>query len=127
MRERLEMEENELLLRADGVLDQRPRKLADCPPDGTPCPWTACRYHLAIDVNKRAIRVNFPDRELAGMKETCSLRVANRQHAKHEVLGHEEVGALMNLTAERTRQLERSALRKVRAALEALALEAPPA
>jgi hypothetical protein len=117
-RERRELAEIESELRADGTLAKRPRTLAECPPEGEPCPWTSCRLHLATTMRGRSLVVTFPDRELAEMPETCAMRVARRQQAKREMLSDEAIGDLLNLTAERVRQETVRALRKVRAALE---------
>lgn len=83
-----------------------------------PCPFVSCKHHLALDVSPEtgAIKLNFPDVEVWEMPETCALDVADRGGVTLE-----ELGALMNLTRERIRQLETRALAKVRpVAAEAL-------
>lgn len=107
---------------------ERPVQREDClqgPNAERPCPFVSCKHHLALDVNPRsgAIKHNFPDLEVWEMAETCALDVADRGGV---VL--EELGALMNLTRERIRQLEMRALAKVRpVAVEALRDYAEPA
>jgi hypothetical protein len=86
---------------------ERPATRRDCLPGGCneerPCPFMGCRHHLALDVHEErgSIKENFPDVELEGMAETCSLDVADRGGVTLE-----QVGALMNLTRERVRQYE---------------------
>lgn len=109
-----------------------------------PCPWVACKHHLYLDVtNYTSVKVNFPGLEevdppagagdydldgrwatdwpraadhasavdLSRMPETCSLDVADKYP---EGLFLDQVGEIMNLTMERIRQLELSALAKLR-------------
>lgn len=95
---------------------ERPQTREDCLPGGCneqrPCPWASCRHHLAFDINHRtgSIKTNFPDTEIADMRETCELDVADRMG-----LTLEEVAELLNLTRERIRQLEQRGLAKIRA------------
>lgn len=89
---------------------ERPRTRAECPPPGEPCPWVSCKHHLYLDVNERtgSIKLNFPDLEVWELAESCALHVADRYG-----ITLEEVGALMNLTRERVRQLEERAMHRV--------------
>src|SRR5262249_46575714 len=57
-----------------------------------------------------AIKLNFPDLEVWEMNETCALDVADRGGTTLE-----EVGAIMNLTRERIRQVEVKGLAKLQA------------
>jgi hypothetical protein len=91
----------------------------DCAQEERPCPYVSCRYHLFVDVDPRSgsAKLNFPDLfdidgfpELERMKETCVLDVADREDATLE-----EVGELLNVTRERVRQLEVSAIEKLAA------------
>ena len=110
------LEADELLA---GITAQRPRTRAECLPGGPnearPCPWVSCAHHLALDVSQRsgAIKVNTPDADgepdWSAMPESCALDVADRGGVTLE-----EVGAVMNLTRERVRQLEMQASVKVR-------------
>ena len=86
----------------------RPRTRAECPPDSLRCPWVSCQHHLYLDVNPRtgSIKVNFPDKEVWELDETCALRIADRGDGATL----EEIADAMNLTRERARQLETRAL-----------------
>ena len=68
-------------------------------------------HHLYLDVNPEsgAIKLNFPHLEVWEMAETCSLDVADRGG-----ITLEEVGAILNLTRERIRQVEVRGLYKIR-------------
>ena len=85
---------------------RRPSSWAECKEIGSRCPFVGCKYHLYLDVNEStgSIKLNFPDVEVWEMSETCTLNVAKRSG-----LTLEEVGALMNLTRERVRQVEEEA------------------
>lgn len=91
---------------------ERPRKRADCVDGPRPCAFVSCKHHLYLDVSARtgAIKLNFPDLEVWEMNETCALDIADRGGATLE-----EVGAIMNLTRERIRQLEVKGLAKLEA------------
>ena len=83
---------------------EKPLTRAECQQDtGRPCPWVRCKAHLYLEVNPEtgSIKLNFPHLEVWEMAETCSLDVADR--GSHTL---EEVGALVNLTRERVRQIE---------------------
>jgi hypothetical protein len=86
----------------------KPRTRADCAEGPRPCPFVSCKYHLFIDVSAKtgAIKLNFP-----------ALDVADRGGTTLE-----DVGAIMNLTRERIRQLEVKALAKLNAVDEMLSL-----
>lgn len=98
----------------------RPRTWGECKERGLgierPCPFVTCAYHLAVDVDERngSVAVNFPNRELSELPETCTLAVAERNP---NGLPLEEVGRLINLTRERVRQLELRHLADLRAEL----------
>jgi hypothetical protein len=94
---------------------QRPRSRADCASGPRPCMFISCKHHLYLDVNPStgSIKLNFPDKEIWEMAETCALDVADRGG-----ITLEEVGAIMNLTRERIRQVETRGLLKLRAMAE---------
>lgn len=94
---------------------ERPKMRADCANGPRPCPFVSCTHHLFLDVSARtgAIKLNFPDLEVEDMKESCALDIADRGGTTLE-----EVGAIMNLTRERIRQLEVKALAKLTALQE---------
>lgn len=101
----------------------KPRTRADClqgPHAERPCPFVSCKHHLYLDVSERsgAIKLNFPDLEVWEMPETCALDIADRGG-----ITLEEVGAIMNLTRERVRQLETRGLAKIKALSEIAALQ----
>jgi len=89
----------------------RPKTRGDCAEGERPCPYVSCKYNLYVDVNPRtgSVKMNFPDKELWELAETCALDVADRAG-----ITLEEVGVIMNLTRERVRQLEMRGLAKLR-------------
>ena len=97
----------------------KPKSRAECLGTERPCPYVSCKHHLYLDVSPRtgAIKLNFPDLEVWEMKETCALDVADRGGTTLE-----DVGAIMNLTRERIRQVEVRALAKLEALTEMEAL-----
>jgi hypothetical protein len=97
----------------------KPRTRAECVDGPRPCPYVACKHHLYIDVSPRtgAIKLNFPDLEVWEMGESCALDVADRGGTTLE-----DVGAIMNLTRERIRQVEVKALAKLEALRDMMAL-----
>lgn len=90
----------------------KPRSRSECIDGPRPCPFVSCKHHLYIDVSPRtgAIKLNFPDLEVWEMNESCALDVADRGGTTLE-----DVGAIMNLTRERIRQVEVKALAKMEA------------
>jgi len=90
----------------------KPRARVECVDGARPCPYVSCQHHLYLDVSARtgAIKLNFPDLEVWDMNETCALDVADRGGTTLE-----DVGAIMNLTRERIRQVEVKALAKLEA------------
>lgn len=85
---------------------ERPRTRADCAAAPRPCPWVSCRHHLYLDVEPSgSIKINQPALEVWQMPETCSLDVADRGSSTLE-----ETGAMLNLTRERVRQVERKSM-----------------
>jgi hypothetical protein len=97
----------------------RPKTRAECLEGERPCPFVSCKHHLYLDVSARtgAIKLNFPDLEVWEMTETCALDVADRGGTTLE-----EVGAIMNLTRERIRQVEVKGLAKLQALKDMSAL-----
>jgi hypothetical protein len=90
----------------------KPRDRASCAEAVRPCPYVSCKHHLFTDVSSKtgAIKLNFPDLEVWEMSESCALDVADRGGTTLE-----DVGAIMNLTRERIRQVEVKALAKLEA------------
>jgi hypothetical protein len=97
----------------------KPKMRAECQEGERPCPFVSCKHHLYLDVSARtgAIKLNFPDLEVWEMTETCALDVADRGGTTLE-----EVGAIMNLTRERIRQVEVKGLAKLQALKDMAAL-----
>lgn len=97
----------------------KPHMRAECVDGPRPCPYVSCQHHLYLDVSARtgAIKLNFPDLEVWEMNETCALDVADRGGTTLE-----DVGAIMNLTRERIRQVEVKALAKLEALKDMMAL-----
>jgi hypothetical protein len=97
----------------------KPRTRAECAEGPRPCPFVSCKHHLFIDVSPRtgAIKLNFPDLEVWDLGESCALDVADRGGTTLE-----DVGAIMNLTRERIRQVEVKALAKLEALRDMYAL-----
>lgn len=81
----------------------RPRTRSECVNGARPCPFVSCVHHLYLDVSESTggIKINFPDLEPEDMAESCALDVADRGGSTLE-----EVGAILNLTRERVRQVE---------------------
>jgi hypothetical protein len=75
----------------------------------------SCKHNLYLDVNPStgSIKLNFPDKEIWELEETCALDVADRGG-----ITLEEVGGIMNLTRERIRQVETRGLQKLRTIAE---------
>lgn len=94
------------------ILDyDRPQTREACVNGPRPCLFVACKHHLYLDVNPDtgSIKLNFPDKEVWELAETCALDVAQRGGVTLE-----EVGELLNLTRERVRQVEVAGLAKLR-------------
>lgn len=91
----------------------KPRTRADCVDGPRPCPYVSCKHHLFLDVSAKtgAIKLNFPDLEVEDMDESCALDVADRGGTTLE-----DVGAIMNLTRERARQIQTAAIHRSKAA-----------
>ena len=100
---------SELLVYPDDV--ERPKMREHCSQMQRPCPFVSGSHHLYLDVNPEtgAIKLNFPHLEVWEMAETCSLDVADRGG-----ITLEEVGAILNLTRERIRQVEVRGLCKIK-------------
>lgn len=90
----------------------KPKTRAQCIDGPRPCPYVSCKHHLFLDISSKtgAIKMNFPDLDLWEMGESCALDVADRGGTTLE-----DVGAIMNLTRERIRQVEVRALAKLEA------------
>ncbi len=105
---RAEIEEGKQL--AECMDYRRPQRRADCADGPRPCPFVSCKHHLYLDVNPNtgSIKLNFPDLEVHQLTDSCALDIAQRGG-----ITLEEVGAIMNLTRERIRQVEVNGLEKL--------------
>jgi hypothetical protein len=108
MRERKTMQVDPKLLEL--AEQERPRVRKECLQKERPCLFVSCKHHLYLDVNPEtgSIKLNFPDKEVWELRETCALDVAERGG-----LTLEEVGEILNLTRERIRQVEAAGLKKL--------------
>lgn len=110
--EKLEQRRRRLLVFAGhSETYERPVHRGDCRGMQRPCPFVSCQHHLYLDVNPEtgSIKLNFPELEVWELKETCSLDVADTGG-----ITLEEVGAILNLTRERVRQVEVRGLLKLK-------------
>ncbi len=108
-REHRKMKARGEILSEEGL--NQPTSRSQCVNMPRPCLFVSCRHHLYLDINEEtgSIKFNFPDKEIWELEETCALDVADRGG-----ITLEEVGAIMNLTRERIRQLELSGLEKLK-------------
>jgi hypothetical protein len=89
--------------------NERPKRRSECRGHDGPCVYVSCRFHLYLDVTATgSIKVNHPDREPWELGDTCALDVAERGAHTYEAIGR-----MLNVTRERARQLEESALAKL--------------
>jgi hypothetical protein len=100
------------------VTHERPRTRGECRGGIRPCPYVACRHHLAIEVTDVGrLKLVWPGRELEDMPATCALDLVDEADDGATL---DEIGAALNVTRERVRQIERKALAKFRARMRAL-------
>lgn len=85
---------------------ERPKTRGDCFGGERPCPFVSCRYHTYLDVTPAgSLVINRPDVDVAELKASCALDVADAGPATLD-----QVGAVMNVTRERARQFEATAI-----------------
>lgn len=89
----------------------RPSTRAQCRSGPRPCLFVSCRFHLYLDVNELtgAMKLNFPHLQPWELAESCALDIAERGG-----MSLEELGALLNVTRERARQIELTAIGKLK-------------
>jgi hypothetical protein len=109
----------------DAITYDRPRTRGDCAGGERPCPWVSCKHHLYVDVyrNTDGLQLNWPALEVWDLVESCALDMADRDGSTLK-----EIGAVMNVTRERIRQIEIKATRRISRAMKALVDDdaAPP-
>lgn len=91
--------------------DDRPRRRSECVDGPRPCPWIACRHHLAIDIDPKTglMKLNHPNLEPWEIAETCSLDVADRGE-----IGVHAIGSLLNVSRTRIDQILIIGMRSMR-------------
>ena len=93
-----------------GKMSDRPLTRGDCVGGPRPCPWVGCRHHLGIEVTPNGgLKLVRPDLEPWELEQTCSLDVADAGASTLD-----SIGRIVNLTRERTRQIELSGVRALR-------------
>lgn len=101
----------------------RPSTRGECDRVPRPCPYVSCSYHLYLDVQPNGTLVlNQPDAEVYELEHSCALDVADEGG-----ITLERLGAVLNLTRERVRQLEAIALGRVDQALLSSHVDTAPA
>lgn len=82
----------------------RPRTRNECSAVPRPCPFISCKYHMYLDVHPKtgSVKLNFPHLAPEEMPPgaSCALDMAERRPVTVQ-----ELGVLMNLTAERIREM----------------------
>lgn len=103
-----------------GIRPHKPLTVLQCQPG--PCSRVGCEKNLYLDVDPDTgcIKLNFPDLQVDELIETCADRVAQKYEQLQRQPLTEMVAKLLNLTAERLRQIEKGAIAKLGPAVEAL-------
>ena len=95
----------------------RPVTRGDCLAGGMneqrPCPFSSCRYHLLLDVDKDG-NLTEMHADIEAMPYSCALDVAD-EHDRGVTL--DDLVSIVNLSRERLHQLERKSAGKLRAAV----------
>lgn len=93
---------------------RRPKKREDCKNIPRPCPFVGCRHNTFIDINQSSGRLKILFDECEDPTDmsvsNCVLDIVE----KNGSMTLEDVGAYMNVTRERVRQIGDAALRKIR-------------
>lgn len=94
----------------ENFISTPPQVRSECKDGIRPCPFLSCKYHLYLDVNKEngSIKFNFPDIDFDELEETCALDIIDKGEATLDL-----IGKYMNLTRERVRQIEATAVEKL--------------
>lgn len=94
---------------------ERPVVRGDCEQVQRPCPYVSCRYNLFLDVAATgSIKFNHGQNPeaLLDLPASCALDVAAR--GPHSL---DEIGVMLNVTRERVRQVEESAIARLQEVL----------
>lgn len=98
---------------AEELAIERPKTRGECSGIPRPCPFVGCRHSLYLDVNPESGTITFVRPDVAPWDmpadRSCSLDVAERGG-----ITLEEAGEILNVTRERTRQLEVKGLFKLK-------------
>lgn len=95
---------------------ERPKVRGDCEGGDRPCPFVGCKHHLYLEVERSgSIKFNHPGKEPEDLAPdaSCALDVADGGGVTLE-----KTGELLNLTRERTRQVEQQALARAAATVD---------
>jgi hypothetical protein len=106
------------VIEADAILAQydRPVTRGDCEDAPRPCPWIGCKYHLLTHIKPcNGSLVLESTRHVEDMQETCALDVADRGGVSLE-----RVGVYLDITRERVRMIEDTAIEKLRTVVTVL-------
>lgn len=100
----------------------RPKTRGDCKDGPRPCPWVSCRHSLFLSVNQygsiKLLHPSVAPDSMDLLRDTCALDVADRMKT-NETMPLEAVGRRLGMTLERTRQIQETALSKLRVLLTA--------
>lgn len=91
---------------------ERPKTRGECVDVPRPCPFIGCRHNLFLEVTHAGSIVYFYENKEPGdvpAHQSCALDLAERGGMQLE-----EIGAVFGTTRERARQIEESALVKLR-------------
>lgn len=94
----------------ESIEHERPTRRSQCRGGERPCCWVSCKYNLLLDVTRGGqLIVNHSIDDFLEMEDTCVLDIEERGGDTLE-----GVGANLQLTRERIRQIERRAFEKIR-------------
>ncbi|MGM0597703.1 MAG: sigma factor-like helix-turn-helix DNA-binding protein [Myxococcota bacterium] len=102
-------EKKQSALLDDYMHEDMPKTRAECKYGYRPCPYVRCKYNLYLHVKNNGSIVQNWKANVCDMTESCALDISERG-------GHtlDQIGEFLNLTRERIRQLEASALKKLK-------------
>lgn len=85
-----------------------------------PCAYVSCKFHLYLDVDPETglIKINHPGKDPTELKHPCALRLQRKVQRTGQQTSTKLVAKAMNLTSERIRQTEATAIKKLRVLLD---------